>query len=100
MPSTEERSAAQRLAPGRAGVQGAEPPGFSVFLYVVHCDAQKAWAKRLRRKWPKRFAKLLRVIAHARAAPRLRAHAAMALAALTGDEQCIIFSQLCNPCWP
>ena len=40
---------------------------------------------------------MLRVIAHARAAPRLRAHAAMALAALTGDEQCIIFSQLCNP---
>jgi len=35
---------AQRLAPGRAGVQGAEPPGFSVFLYVVHRDAQKAWA--------------------------------------------------------
>ena len=36
MPSTE--GPAQRLAPGRAGVQGAVPPGFSAFLYVVHCD--------------------------------------------------------------
>ena len=28
--------------------------------------------------------------------PPRRARAAMALAALSGDEQCIIFSQLCN----
>ena len=33
-----------------------------------------------------------RVIAPPRAAPR----GAMALAALSGDEQCVIFSQLCN----
>ena len=30
------------------------------------------------------------------AAPRVAARAAMALATLSGDEQCIIFSQLCN----
>ena len=38
------------------------------------------------------YAPCPRVIAPPRAAPR----AAMALAALSGDEQCIIFSQLCN----
>ena len=30
------------------------------------------------------------------APPRVAARAAMALATLSGDEQCIIFSQLCN----
>ena len=61
MPRTGGRPSAAtgpKLAPGRAGVQGAEPPGFSVFLYVVHRDAQKAWAKRLRRKWPKEVAQI------------------------------------------
>ena len=31
---------------------------------------------------------------------RARARVAMALSALTGDEQCIIFVQLCNPLDP
>ena len=53
--------------------------------------------EKVKKEMATQFAKLLRVIAHARAAPRLRAHAAMALAALSGDEQCVIFSQLCNP---
>jgi len=57
MPSTE--GPAQRLAPGRAGVQGAEPPGFSAFLYVVHCALEPKWpqklvAPKIGQKWPQK----------------------------------------------